>query len=85
MNNIIEPNGEVRFANGQNNRDLRVNSDVTEPEIQLPVEDLERTDSSHPLEALRKDSEEVLERRIQSIDGTKGSPLLRVEAHGTAA
>jgi membrane fusion protein (multidrug efflux system) len=72
MNNIVEHNGEVRFANGQNNRDLRVNSDATEPEIQLAVENLERTDSSHPLEALRRYSDEDLERRIELTAETKG-------------
>jgi membrane fusion protein (multidrug efflux system) len=84
MNNIIEQNGEVRFANGQNSRDLRVNSDATEPEIQLAVEALERTDSSHPLEVLRRHSHEDLERRIELTNGTKeqsgtsgGSPWFR--------
>jgi membrane fusion protein (multidrug efflux system) len=84
MNNIIEHNGKVRFANGQNSRDLRVNSDATEPEIQLAVEALERTDSSHPLEVLRRHSHEDLERRIELTNGTKeqsgtsgGSPWFR--------
>jgi membrane fusion protein (multidrug efflux system) len=84
MNNIIEQNGEVRFANGQNSRDLRVYSDATEPEIQLAVEALERTDSSHPLEVLRRHSHEDLERRIELTNGTKeqsgtsgGSPWFR--------
>ena len=35
MNNIIEDNGEDQFANGQRSRSLRVNSDATEPQIQL--------------------------------------------------
>ena len=35
MNNIIEDNGEDQFANGQSSRSLRVNSDATEPQIQL--------------------------------------------------
>ena len=59
MNNIIENNGEVQFANGQISRDLRVNSENL----------LERTDSSDPLEALRRDSDEVIERRIELPDG----------------
>ncbi len=54
MNNIIGNNSEVQFANGQISRDLRVNSENL----------LERTDSSDPLEALRRDSDEVIERRI---------------------
>jgi hypothetical protein len=35
MNNIIQDNGEDQFANGQSSRSLRVNSDATEPQIQL--------------------------------------------------
>jgi hypothetical protein len=35
MNNIIEDNGVDQFANGQSSRSLRVNSDATEPQIQL--------------------------------------------------
>jgi len=43
MNNIIEDNGEDQFANGQSSRSLRVNSDATEPQIQLdPVNVLEQ-------------------------------------------
>ena len=34
MNNFIE-NNQDQFANGQVSRDLRVNSDATEPETQL--------------------------------------------------
>ena len=49
MNNFIGNNGEVQFANGQSSRDLRVNSENL----------LEWTDSIDPLEALRKDSDEV--------------------------
>ena len=59
MNNMIGNNGEVQFANGQSSRDLRVNSENL----------LEWTDSSDPLEALRRDSDEVLERRIELLDG----------------
>jgi membrane fusion protein, multidrug efflux system len=59
MNNIIENNGEVQFANGQSSRDLRVNAENL----------LERADSSDPLEALRRDSDEVIERRIELPDG----------------
>jgi membrane fusion protein, multidrug efflux system len=59
MNNIIGNNGEVQFANGQISRDLRVSSENL----------LERADSSDPLEALRRDSDEVIERRIELTDG----------------
>ena len=59
MNNFIGNNGEVQFANGQSSRDLRVNSENL----------LEWSDSIDPLEALRKDSDEVLERRIELPDG----------------
>jgi membrane fusion protein, multidrug efflux system len=55
MNNFIGNNGEVQFANGQSSRDLRVNSENL----------LEWSDSIDPLEALRKDSDGVLERRIE--------------------
>jgi membrane fusion protein (multidrug efflux system) len=65
MNNSFENHDQAQFANGQSNRDLRVRPDATEPEIQLAVEDLERTDSSDTLEALRKDSDADLERRIK--------------------
>ena len=61
MNNFIGNNGEVQFANGQSSRDLRVNSENL----------LERIDSIDPLEALRKDSDEVLERRIELPDGLR--------------
>jgi len=59
MNNISGNNGEVQFANGQISRDLRVSSENL----------LERADSSDPLEALRRDSDEVIERRIELTDG----------------
>ena len=60
MNNIIGNNGEVQFANGQSSRDLRVNSENL----------LERTDSSDRLEALRRDSDEVIERRLELPGGS---------------
>jgi membrane fusion protein, multidrug efflux system len=74
MDKIIENNGEVQFANSQHNRDLRVSS-----------RDLNQsTDSSDGLQALRKDSDEVLERRIELPDGpgrksgtSGGSPWYR--------
>jgi len=59
MDNIIGNDGEVQFANRQNSRDLRDNS--TNPR--------EQTDSSDGLQALRKGSDEVLERRIELPDG----------------
>jgi membrane fusion protein (multidrug efflux system) len=58
MNNIIGNNGEVQFANGQSSRDLRARSWNLR----------ERTDSSDPLEALRRNSDEVLERPIELSD-----------------
>jgi membrane fusion protein (multidrug efflux system) len=55
MNNIIGNNGEAQFANGQSARDLRTGSgNLHEP-----------TPSTDPLEALRRDSDDVLERRIE--------------------
>ena len=77
MNNIIENNDEMQFANGQSSRDLRDNSADT----QTDLEDLrEHADSSDGLEALRKDSDEDLERRIELPDGSMESTALRVEA-----
>ena len=58
MDNIVGNNEEAQFANGQNTRDLRANSENLH----------EQTDSSDPLEALRRDSDEVLERRIELPD-----------------
>jgi membrane fusion protein (multidrug efflux system) len=58
MISISEHNGEVRFANSQNRRDLRVSS-----------RDLkESTDAGDGLEALRRDSDDDLERRIELPD-----------------
>ncbi len=37
MNTIIQHCDQDQFANGQSSRDLRVNSDLTEPETQLDV------------------------------------------------
>jgi membrane fusion protein, multidrug efflux system len=59
MDNIIGNNGEVQFANGQNSRDLRASSENLH----------DQTDSIQPLEALRRDSDQVLERRIELPDG----------------
>jgi len=74
MDNIIGNNGEVQFANGENSRDLRANSGNLR----------DRTDSSGPFEALRRDSDEVLERRIVLPNGPEpqsgtsgGSPWYR--------
>jgi membrane fusion protein, multidrug efflux system len=64
MGDIIGSNGEVQFANGQNSRDLRVRSG----------DPRERTDSGVPLEALRRDSDEVIERRVELLDGTGQKP-----------
>src|SRR5882672_28060 len=55
MEQFNENNGEVQFANGQSSRDLRAGSENLH----------ERTDSNDPLEALRRDSDEALERRIE--------------------
>jgi membrane fusion protein, multidrug efflux system len=61
MDYSIEHSGESGFANGQSSRDLREN-----PGAAPHDEDLrERTDSSDGLQALRKDSDEDLERRVE--------------------
>jgi membrane fusion protein, multidrug efflux system len=60
MDNIVGNNGEVRFANGQSSRDLRDRS--------ANLHD-ERIDSGDPLHALRRDSDEDIERRIELPDG----------------
>jgi hypothetical protein len=80
MNNFIEENVEDQFANGQSRRDLRDSFNVTEPETQLDVKDLrECTDSNDWLKALRKNSGEDLNRRIERPDEAEGqfkpSPL----------
>jgi membrane fusion protein (multidrug efflux system) len=76
MDNIIGNIVEEKFANGQSSRDLRVRVAATEPE-QLDAADLrEPTDSSDALEALRKDSDQHIERRIESperVDGDHGA------------
>jgi membrane fusion protein (multidrug efflux system) len=84
MNDIIEDNDEDQFANGKTNRDLRASSAAAELETQLDVEDLrERADSNDRLEALRKDSGEDLDRRIELPRATGkfgtsgGSPWFR--------
>jgi membrane fusion protein (multidrug efflux system) len=74
MDNILGKNGENQFANRQSSRDLRATSgSLHEP-----------TNSSDPLEVLRRDSDEVLERRIELPDGpgrksgtSGGSPWYR--------
>jgi hypothetical protein len=59
MANIIENNGKEQFANGHCSRDLQAGSgNLREP-----------TASSDRLEALRKDSDEGLQRRIELPDG----------------
>jgi membrane fusion protein (multidrug efflux system) len=74
MDKFIENNGDVQFANGQSSRDLRARSGNLQ----------ERTDSSDPLEALRRDSDEVLECQIELPNGpgrksgtSGGSPWYR--------
>ena len=74
MDNIVGNNEEAQFANGQNTRDLRANSENLH----------EQTNSRNPLEALRRDSDEVLERRIELPTGpgrksgpSDGSPWYR--------
>jgi membrane fusion protein, multidrug efflux system len=68
MDNIIE-NNEMQFANGQNNRDLRVPSDAVGPESDINLNDLrEPTVATDGLEALRRNSGEDLDRRIELRD-----------------
>src|SRR5260370_30775935 len=85
MNTIMDDHDETHSADGQNGRDLRVSWDPAKSEVPIGVGDLrERTDSSDRLKALRKDSAEDLERRIELPDrasrefGTSGgSPWFR--------
>jgi hypothetical protein len=85
MNDLIKNHDRNQFANGQSSRDLRVSSDARESETRLDVETLfEPRPSSDPLEALRSDSDEVLERRIELPNGPRrksgtsgGSPWFR--------
>src|SRR6266849_10475493 len=77
MNNIIEDNGEDQFANGQRSRSLRVNSDATEPQIQLDARPttLEGVHHQAP-EGLRLTTKEKnmgkLEGKIALITGGNG-------------
>ena len=65
MDNIVE-NNEMQFANGQNNRDLRVSSEAVGPDSDIDVNDLrEPTVTTVGLEALRRNSSEDLDRRIE--------------------
>jgi hypothetical protein len=75
IDNISGHKGEMQFANGQSSRDLRVDSGNLH----------ERIDSSGPLEALRLDSDEVLERQIEVPNGLNESPAAPAEVHGTVA
>jgi membrane fusion protein, multidrug efflux system len=74
VDKIIGNNGEMLFANGQSSRDLRASSGNLR----------ERTDPSDLLEALRRDSDELLEQRIELPNGpgpesdpSGGSPWYR--------
>jgi membrane fusion protein, multidrug efflux system len=81
MTNIIEHTNESRFANGKISRDLRDNpGDIPHDPQELP----EYADSVGGLQALRKDSDEELERRIElpaAVDGkhstSDGGPWYR--------
>jgi hypothetical protein len=75
IDNIIETNSEVEFANGQSSRDLRASLGNLR----------ERTNLSAPLEALRTDSDEVLERRIELPDGPLRKSCTSAEAHRNVA
>src|ERR1700691_1698938 len=57
MGDIVGNNGDVQFANGQSSRDLR----------DIPEALHERTDLIDPFEALRRDSDEALEPRVESL------------------
>jgi membrane fusion protein, multidrug efflux system len=74
MDNIVGNSGELQFANGQSSRDLRANLGNLH----------ERTDSSDRREALRRDSDEDLQHRIELPVGpgrksgaSDGSPSYR--------
>jgi len=56
MNNFVEENGKMRFANGQISRDLREQSDATELDLHLDVRDRESTDLADGLNALQSGS-----------------------------
>jgi membrane fusion protein (multidrug efflux system) len=73
MNNSIENSGDFSFANGQSPRDLRDNPGGAQHDFEGLRE---RTDSNSGLEALRYDSDQDLERRIDlpaGVDGKHGS------------
>jgi len=73
MNNSIENNGDLLFANGQSTRDLRDNRGAAQHDLEGLRE---RADSNGGLEALRQDSDQDLERRIDlpiGVDGKDGT------------
>jgi hypothetical protein len=61
MNNLVESSSQVQVGNGQTSRDSRAGS----------ANLCKRADSSGPLEALRRDSDQVRERQIVVADGPK--------------
>ena len=66
MNNIVEHGDELRFAIEQSPRNLRDNGALA----QRDAEDLrEQMDSSDGFKALRRDSDEDIERRIELPSG----------------
>jgi membrane fusion protein (multidrug efflux system) len=68
MNNL-NADSEVRFANGQNPRDLRDRAVAEVPGTELDAENLsERADSNDGLEAFRKNPGEDLDRHIEFRD-----------------
>jgi membrane fusion protein (multidrug efflux system) len=68
MNNL-NADSEVRFANGQNPRDLRDRAVAEVPGTELDAEKLsERADSNDGLEAFRKNPGEDLDRHIEFRD-----------------
>ena len=80
MNNIIENNGEVQFANGQINRDLRGNAENL----------LERTDSAMRWKPCEKIPTKYSSAGSNCLTGLGEGPallveVLRVEDDGTVA
>jgi hypothetical protein len=75
MGGVVENSSEVEFANRQSSRDLRASLGNLR----------ERTNLSAPLEALRTNSHEVLERRIELPDGPLRKSRTSAEAHRNVA
>ncbi len=74
MDNTNQDNEKFRFANGQNHRDLRDNpASAHDDATDLSERTDSRTNSNDGLQALRNDSDQDLERRIELPERVAGN------------